>query len=165
MRRVLVALLFMWSIGCWAKDSTTFAPGFKEEAFRRVTVGMSKQEVLALLGPPLVTVPSVTGQIWRFGPSGEQAGVEGGAPISSTGVFFDAQGSVLRVYDVAGVSIGMSSSEVKAITGEPVAVTELKSATFLHYSKPGESGMFRQRTIGLDADDVVVDIISIASWE
>jgi hypothetical protein len=80
-------------------------------------------------------------------------------------VFFDARDRVWSVHQVEGVSVGMSSSEVRALRGEPAEVREIRSSTFLHYSSPGGSGRFRQRSIGLDEGDVVVDVFSSESWE
>ena len=35
------------------QEDTVYAPGYSDTAFRKVTVGMSQAEVLALLGPPI----------------------------------------------------------------------------------------------------------------
>ena len=35
------------------QEDTIYAPGYSDTAFRKVTVGMSQAEVLALLGPPI----------------------------------------------------------------------------------------------------------------
>lgn len=42
--------------------STVYAPGYSDHAFRRVRVGMSSNEVVALLGPPLVVTIHTDGR-------------------------------------------------------------------------------------------------------
>jgi len=52
------------------EDASVYAPGYSEAAFNRVQPGMSRSEVLALLGPPLVKYDGSsnpkTSEIWRY---------------------------------------------------------------------------------------------------
>ncbi len=63
-RRALTALLgvlglaaviagLLWPVFGTRDDATIYAPGFSESKFRQVRKGMSKEEVLRLLGKPL----------------------------------------------------------------------------------------------------------------
>ena len=69
-RLIILALLLLTAIGAiyhfrsmdgldallfsrMFQEDTVYAPGYSDAAFRKVTVGMSQAEVLALLGPPL----------------------------------------------------------------------------------------------------------------
>ena len=47
-------------------DQTVFAEGFSEEQFARVEVGMSEDEVVELLGPPLVVVTKANGETREY---------------------------------------------------------------------------------------------------
>jgi outer membrane protein assembly factor BamE (lipoprotein component of BamABCDE complex) len=61
-RRLILGALLTWTAACRPSGSTTFAPGFTEAAFGRVKAGMTKEEVLELLGPPISTAPNATGR-------------------------------------------------------------------------------------------------------
>lgn len=52
-------------------EDTEFAPGYSETSFRRVTPGMSRDEVQALLGAPLpaLTTPADSTMRYSFSPS------------------------------------------------------------------------------------------------
>jgi hypothetical protein len=58
----IVAMLFAagnWLAGC----DTLCAPGYSEDAFRSLRVGMTTREVEAIMGPPLYRITS-QGQAW-----------------------------------------------------------------------------------------------------
>lgn len=46
-------------------DDTEYAPGYSDHGFRRIRIGMTEQEVLSLVGPPLARGPMRgTNQTW-----------------------------------------------------------------------------------------------------
>jgi hypothetical protein len=49
-----------WSLGF--EEDTEYAPGYSDSAFRKIHKGMSRTEVLAILGPPLRTVDQGAGR-------------------------------------------------------------------------------------------------------
>jgi hypothetical protein len=42
-----------WAFG----EDTVYAPGYTDDGFRRVEIGMTRAEVLSLIGPPLARWP------------------------------------------------------------------------------------------------------------
>jgi len=48
-------------------EDTEYAPGYSDQAFRTIKVGMTTQEVLAILGPPLEAASlGGTRETWRW---------------------------------------------------------------------------------------------------
>lgn len=47
-------------------DSTVYAPNYKEDAFRKLSLGMSKQDVIRVLGPPLEKDTCDGLERWRY---------------------------------------------------------------------------------------------------
>lgn len=60
-RRMMIAVAFIgivMRVGWWMVfGSTDFSPGYDEGRFRQIRVGMTSEEVEALMGPPLKKVP------------------------------------------------------------------------------------------------------------
>ncbi|HEX2851755.1 MAG TPA: outer membrane protein assembly factor BamE [Opitutaceae bacterium] len=50
---------------------TRYAPAFSETAFARIKVGMTREEVTALLGPPLHSSARGTGLRWDYTQDGK----------------------------------------------------------------------------------------------
>jgi hypothetical protein len=157
-RGLIVAALTL--VAC---DNATYAPGFSEDAFRKVQLGMSLAEVKALLGEPLESQESTPGEVWRYGEiAGPAQGPRtwvfqlAGNPV----VVFGEDQLVQKSYEAPGVNPGLSMEEVHHLLGEPSARHVLKNALVLHYSSPGDSGRSEIRIIGIGRDNRVSQIDS-----
>src|SRR5256885_2355176 len=51
-------------------EDTSFAKGFSEKKFKRITKGLSSEQVLADLGPPLTTGTQSWEEAWLYFPPG-----------------------------------------------------------------------------------------------
>ncbi|NOJ81898.1 outer membrane protein assembly factor BamE domain-containing protein [Myxococcus xanthus] len=81
---------FLWSL--IFRPSTHFAPGYSWLAFRRVQPGMSRDEVVKLLGEPMEVHDRPTqGALWRYSKSPTDS------HYSLRVVFFSDGGVVTRV--------------------------------------------------------------------
>lgn len=163
---VLFLLVLAVGIGIWwsGRDTTIYAAGFDEEAFRHLKPGMSVEEVHELLGEPLATRQENGKASWCYGE--EPMSRRGSTYVvnhyfrPSRCVFFDQA----RVFDTTGdemdsVVSGMTREEVLTVMGEPSYRAVATNQT-LHYSKPGGEGRFRARIVGLDQEHRVSEVVS-----
>lgn len=104
---VILALLFCYSVGknmyqygygvndafwrvVWAIDEgTIWAPGFSEDKFNKVKVGMTVSEVIALLGKPL---DGMDDGYWRY--TKQDVGT---SDFDQRWIVFDANGTVKEI--------------------------------------------------------------------
>jgi len=105
-------------------DSTVYASGYSDQHFCRLRIGLTRDQVLALLGEPLL-------ETWVYGSESEPPFV------------YLVQGLVADGYgDPPGLRVGMASSEVQKILGSP------KEVSFV-YTKRSSDTSYRQRSVGL----------------
>ena len=159
-------------------DTTTFAPGYTDETFRGIGLGMNKREVIRLLGPPLSESVGHLGSYWNYGFSDSDMLVhdEDGGIIADSGrginleelcqghtsVSFDERGHVIgysgNFLKLDDSALGMSAEEVAARYGKPWAIHNRMSASYLIYSRSDTHDSYRVRAIGLDGAGKVVEI-------
>ncbi len=179
---ILVCAMVSIGLGCWALvvtfryDDTVYSGGFSEEVFNRVNIEMTVEEVLAMLGDPLAIAHSRPAEWWYYGTENTTIMPDGGIKVPLRGtsleyylIEFDMHGKVRTVHggsspnDLAKMGDrvkGLSSGEVIRILGFPSHVRVSKSVQFLEYSKPGPSGSYAVRRIGLDESSKVCEILS-----
>lgn len=146
----LILLTGLLALGCG--DTTIYAPGYSEDAFDRITTGMSTGEVERLLGAPLEIQAATPGEAWLYQESKSQAN---GAVIESPvgrvpQVTFDAEGHVTSVLFADGIEIGMTREAVTERLGVPGSKFVHHDTIRLYYSMPGKSGTYRARIVGAD---------------
>ena len=78
---IVVGAVALLSVGC---DESTYSPGYSESAFDQIEIGMSAEEVEALLGEPLSRQGSVPADVWLFGASGSSTSGRGSSHCSET---------------------------------------------------------------------------------
>lgn len=129
-------------VGFLLRENTTFASGFSESAFRRITPGTSDEDVRHLLGPPLE-------ERWIYLPSGDpsQSALDTAAsalPQRCLVVGFEG-GLVVTTLETAactqlGVEAGMSAAGVGRLLGPP-------SESCWRYSRSPENRRYRLRML------------------
>ena len=80
------------------KDTTVYAPGYSEQAFKTIRRGMSEHEVFTMLGKPL-------SEGWYYD--------------SHKNIYFDIEGLVALPNKQTPVQKGMTKNQVVALLGEP----------------------------------------------
>ena len=155
-------------------DTTVFAPGYDEKAFRSIEPGMAEAQVHKLIGKPLRETKSWPQVDWYYGPPTLRVTDDGGM-FDTSGFFGTAWGytvaratpdgkiiEVLGGYfpDVPKELVGADLSEMKKRYGEPIAVRTVRATRYLVYSGSKSSGNFRTRALGVDADGKVAEIIA-----
>jgi outer membrane protein assembly factor BamE (lipoprotein component of BamABCDE complex) len=163
---IVAALSFWWSF----RDTTVYASGFTEEAFKRLKPGMKIEGVYALLGPPLDSRPEDSRERWCYDeqPLTRRDGAYAlrDALSSPNCVVFDEAKRVLAVTgdELGSIRKGMAAEEVLELVGEPHRRVPAASLT-LHYSRPGGDGLFRGRIVAVSRDRRVSDVISYQFYD
>lgn len=144
------------------RDLSIYARGYSEEAFRQVAVGMEKQRVYALLGPPLSIDEARLPESWSYDPSAkEKRGVRTTHNLFEppNRVEFDRSARVAKVSGpkLSEVKAGMSKAQVINIAGIPKRVAPQRHE-LLHYSAPSGIGLYRARIIGVDQVGLVTRV-------
>jgi hypothetical protein len=161
-----VALSFWWGF----RDTTDYADGFTEDAFRQLEPGMRIEDVYALLGPPLASRPEDSRERWCYDehrlPQSDDAHVLGDALNSLNCAVFDETKLVLKVTgdELGSIRKGMTEEEVLELLGEPRRRVPAASLT-LHYTRPGGAGLFRARIVAVSRDRHVSDVISYRFYD
>lgn len=164
---VLFLVVLAVGVGLWwsCRDTTVYADGFDEGAFRQIEPGMPVAEVYGLLGRPLATRQEDGKARWCYG---EEPMRRRGSTYTvnhlfrpSRCVLFDQAGRVVETTgeNMDSIGVGMTNEEVLGVMGEPCYRATATDQT-LHYSRPGGEGLFRARIVGLDADRHVSEVIS-----
>lgn len=173
LRRVLMAgsmtmvVLGLLLVVAWLwlnQDTSTYADGFSESDFSKIERGMSYEEVHALVGAPLSEDAEPILETWYYfkdQPGQQEDGTwvfDLSGPLGK--VRFNDRGRVVS-YSGEGTEplrAGFSKEEVRRLLGSPSSVRPARSK-LLHYSSPGNAGIFRARMVELDEDDRVSRII------
>jgi outer membrane protein assembly factor BamE (lipoprotein component of BamABCDE complex) len=147
-----------WSWYWLYRDTTIYAPGYTEEKFSQVEIGMNSEEVYALLGPPLSIDSRAVLEMWLYDDSA--AKLDAGTAVGSTNVVvaFDASGRVVDSDFFYKIGPGMTKDQVRKLLGEPLQITPARSVV-LSYSRPGGEVVFRARVIELSAAGRVSRIV------
>ena len=155
-------------------DTTIYSPGYHEDRFRSIEVGMTEAQVHKLVGKPLREAKSRPQIDWYYGPPTLRVTEDGGL-FDTSGFFGTAWGytiaraqpdgkivEILGGYfpDVPKEMVGSDLSEMRKKFGEPVAVRTVTSTRYLVYSGSKASGSFRTRALGVDKDGKVTNIIA-----
>ena len=172
-RRVVVAgamtivVLGLLLVVAWLwlnRDTSTYADGFSESSFSQVEEGMPYEEVHALVGSPLSVDAEPVLETWYYftdQPGQQEDGTwifDLFGPLGK--VRFDDQGRVVS-YSGEGTDqlrVGLSKEEVRRLLGSPSNARPARSK-LLHYSSPGNAGVYRARMVELDEDDRVSRVI------
>ncbi len=155
-------------------DTTVYSPGFDEQKFRSIEIGMTEIEVHKLIGKPLRETKAKPQIDWYYGPPTLRITDDGG--IFDTSGFFNAawgytiaranpEGKITEILggyfpEVPKEMVGSDLSEMKRQFGEPIAVRTLRTTRYLVYSGSKSEGSFRTRALGVDKDAKVVEIIA-----
>ena len=153
-------VIIIWSIS--KIDTSIYAPGFSEDLFQQIEIGMPKESVHALLGTPISQQQVDSPETWSYSKMSVKRGWIRTTtdPGESRYIQFDALARVVRV---RGDSLrklireGMEQQEVLAILGEPTEVYP-QTTEVLHYSSPADWGTYRARIIGIDSNGLVSEI-------
>jgi hypothetical protein len=155
-------------------DTTGYAPGFDENQFRSIEIGATEIEVHKLIGKPLREVKSKPRIDWFYGPPTLRITDDGGM-FDTSGFFNAAWGYTIaraspdgKISEILGgyfpeipkEMVGGDLDSMKKQFGEPIAVRTIQATRYLVYSASKTSGSFRTRTLGIDKDARVVEIIA-----
>lgn len=156
----------LWSVAwLWLnRDTTTYAEGFTESGFSEIELGMSYEQVRSLIGEPLSRQVEPVLETWYYS-SGQPGRQENGARIFNLfgplgEVRFDEAGRVVRFSGEGTERLrgGLSKEEVRQLLGSPSSTQPARSK-LLHYSSPGNAGIYRARMVELDENGRVSRII------
>lgn len=166
---VLSAVLIRTEVFSWLtmflfEAETHYAAGYSEKGFRNIRIGMTGEQVLAILGAPLSKDTRDRCDAWVYEPvAGKGAGPKGeqGRRYDLFGPFtrldFDAEGRVCRVSGeyLKGQFQGLEKKEIIKKHGEPTKRYEWPYAVMWYYSSPGRSGTYKVRCVYLDEQNKV----------
>lgn len=163
----LVVTLFAIG-GLWyTRDRSEYSSGFDEEKFNSVSVGMTTNEVQALLGEPLVVTEDEFPETWYY-QSVEPSKLLPTFRLDETrrAVEFDQNGKVAatRGLGPVDIAVGVSMSEVRRILGEPTTAIH-RRARCAHYSRPPKFGRFRARVLAFSGDGRVTQIFAYDTYD
>jgi outer membrane protein assembly factor BamE (lipoprotein component of BamABCDE complex) len=124
-----------WLLARAMGDDTTYAPHYSDAAFRRVQIGMNREAVDRLLGPPLR-------EVWVYR--------EHAVSLPSVDFAADRVAHVGSETDprLLAVRIGMSKGDVLKLVGPPREVS-------LVYTKTPHDRSYHIRAVFLSGDRVV----------
>jgi outer membrane protein assembly factor BamE (lipoprotein component of BamABCDE complex) len=164
---VTLAALGLLLAGSWLwlnRDTSTYAPGFTDSGFSKIREGMTAEQVRSLLGEPLSMNLDPARETWFYledQPNQQQKEAGVFKLFGSLGrVEFDPQGRVAGISGdgLKGLRVGLSREEVLRLLGPPSNKQPARAKT-LHYSSPGNAGIYRARALELDEKDRVTRII------
>jgi len=152
-----------------SRDTTSYAPGFSEQRFSRITVGMKIEEVDSILGQPLSSEAVEPGEVWIFGEPERAEGGRGtgleyqlfGVPV----VHFDLNEKVVKSFGTDLIRPGMSKEEVVSLLGDPAKVHLSRDTLRLYYSWPNTYGRYEARIIGVDGAGLVTAVYRYTTYE
>jgi outer membrane protein assembly factor BamE (lipoprotein component of BamABCDE complex) len=129
---VLIGVVLVACPGCLEK--TIYAKGFPWDNYRRIQAGMTRREVLDLLGPPLFKTTYTYQLLLEYSSSSHDASPTAGEHATDQGervhgqFWFDKEGRLVsmpeRYADNEQIRLGMTVSLVKEVLGEPDRVFE-----------------------------------------
>lgn len=169
MRRVIagvISLLLVMLMGCDSVmfgERTTFAAGYSDNRFQLVTPGMTPQEVVSLLGDPLMQTTQQWSEVWSYWPASDRPtrpGEDNGTITyslfgSSTHLGFNELGVVATVSGdfLDGNLVGLTKAKVQSEFGKPSQVEENPFKLIYHYTAAHKSGSgtYNRREIHFDA--------------
>jgi hypothetical protein len=166
-RLMVLPLMIAFMIGCdkvFMGESTTFAPGFSDAKFLKVSPGDSQYRILQLLGPALNVTTQQWSEIWIY--------TSNNIPNpASSGISSDRSGGYKTYisFNRAGIAeswwgdlitnrmAGLSKSEILAQFSNPSTTNLRDFAVVLHYSAPSKrgSGTYKRREVNLDTNGQV----------
>jgi outer membrane protein assembly factor BamE (lipoprotein component of BamABCDE complex) len=148
----LLALAFCVASGWLRRDSTVYAPGYSEAKFRSVHVGMSREAVVGLLGPPLSVDPAPGYILWMYAASDfRNPRRPPNAPVSPPVQTFFHADLAGKIDSVEGSYLNIKNDdflnhhleEVKAKFGDPFEVYAAPDRDLYWYSRmDGVKGHF-----------------------
>lgn len=151
-------------------DTTVYAPGFRQDRFDSIRVGMDEAEVRRLLGAPLSREEDPESTIWTYAPEGYAILPSGAVndPRLPRTVF--AANSELIINYAAGHYVdndprsflGRPLSELRERFGPPRVREHRSKSTRLSYSASDSDGSYHQREIILNGQGRVES--KIAAW-
>jgi hypothetical protein len=142
--RVFLVLVPFCLAAKWvASDSTVYAPSYSAARFRSVRIGMSREEVIRLLGQPLSVQPAPGYILWVYAPSDGNPRPRGNGPTNpspETAFQADSAGKILSVagsyLDISNDDLlGHQLAEVRERFGEPLSVYSAPERELYWYSK------------------------------
>lgn len=172
-------VFFSLFIGGCAKviygEDTLFASGYSERAFRQVSIGDSRQRVLALLGKPLSQSTQLWSEIWAYTTTRDTSPQTGPA---SGALKFNLFGPVTylrfsRSGFVAGMSgdylrdkaVGLSKAQVIERFGAPTWRDLKPYELIFHYSASRRSGTYQRREVHFNSADKVTSTVSAMYYD
>jgi outer membrane protein assembly factor BamE (lipoprotein component of BamABCDE complex) len=162
----LTAAALWWS----NRDTTIYASGFTEAAFRQLKPGIGLEDVYSLVGQPLATRQENSPERWCYG---EPTMVRDGSTYvfqdffgTPRCVFLSEAGVVLRATGdrMEEIHEGMTTDEVLERLGKPDRRSPAAAKT-LHYTEPGGDGLFRARIVAVDARNRVSNVVSYQFYD
>lgn len=154
--------------GIWySRDRSAYAPGYSEEKFSSVKIGMGESEARELLGLPLVESEDAFPETWYFDevkptklfPTFRLAD-------RRKAVVFDAGGHVVEVRGIESTEARQAKSkdEIRHVLGEPSAVIH-ERARCAHYSSPPAFGRFSARILAISREGRVAQVFAYDTYD
>lgn len=142
------------------RDTTVYASGFSEEKFSRIEVGMPREAVDSLLGPPLHIDSQVVEEKWLYYASSVSHHGDAAGASMRTEIVLDRNARVSRIdLDLTKKArVDMTVEQLLDVLGAPSRIEPIQR-TVLSYSSPGGEVIFRGRAVELSADGHVRRII------
>lgn len=145
-------------------QKTQYAPGYSKAKFKMVRVGMSSEEVIALLGTPYRTSTQRWSEIWRyFPPAKDQPPIDSVefrqriVPYTYTYLSFSPSGTVASFGGeyLGGELVGLTKTQILARFNQPNESISNEYVLVFHYSGSRNSSHYLFRNVYLDASNRV----------
>ena len=164
---LLAAPRLMVSLFQLSQDTTVYAAGFTEKRFRSLKRGMTAQEVIQLLGSPIVTVEEAGHIDWYYAPANFKLAANGSLPLGMPNTFLMAN-TEGRVVKAAGsflpvapkTLVGLQLSDVERRFGTPRATRVSQYTKGLFYSRSHGDGSYQRREVWIDGEGNVTAVVA-----
>jgi outer membrane protein assembly factor BamE (lipoprotein component of BamABCDE complex) len=158
-------------------EQTKFSLGYSERKFQQIKQGMTVQEVVSSLGPPLNQRTQQWSEVWSYTPPETQRNTSRAKDGTSTfNLFgkvtylrFTEAGLVERASGdfLEGNFVGLTKQQVQEKLGEPSQREVEPFEIIFHYTEPGKSGSgtYKRREVHFDTARKVSSVVAATYYD
>ena len=158
-------------------EKTRFSSGYSERKFQKIKQGAAVQEVVLLLGTPLMQTTQQWSEVWSYTPPESPPNIPSTKDGTSTYALF-GRITHLRFNEVGVVTtmsgdyldedfVGQTKQQVQARVGAPNQ-RELKPFEVIYYFSAAEksgNGTFKRREVHFDASNKVSSVVAATHYD